>query len=164
MIIGTLLVPIGLFLYGWGAEKQLHWIVPIIGTAILGGAMMIVFVRCTDVIYILRVCTDQCRCLVSRTSWMLIPFMQHQCPPLQRSSALFWGLYCLLLGMQCMMCWVLGGVLRSWGSLLLRASQFRYCFGCMVSVFGLADSPRLSFECGKVGYFVDLLLCSVLIL
>ncbi|KAJ4288985.1 hypothetical protein N0V90_011327 [Kalmusia sp. IMI 367209] len=43
MLIGAILVPTGLFLYGWSAEKKVHWIVPVIGTAILGGAMMIVF-------------------------------------------------------------------------------------------------------------------------
>ncbi|KAJ8123953.1 hypothetical protein ONZ43_g221 [Nemania bipapillata] len=34
--IGAVLIPIGLFLYGWTAEKKVHWIVPIIGTAFGG--------------------------------------------------------------------------------------------------------------------------------
>ncbi|KAI2608019.1 major facilitator superfamily domain-containing protein [Hypoxylon sp. NC1633] len=29
-------VPVGIFWYGWAAEKQTHWIVPIIGTAFFG--------------------------------------------------------------------------------------------------------------------------------
>lgn len=29
-------VPVGIFWYGWAAEKQTHWIVPIIGTSIFG--------------------------------------------------------------------------------------------------------------------------------
>lgn len=29
-------VPIGIFWYGWAAEKQTHWIVPILGTAVFG--------------------------------------------------------------------------------------------------------------------------------
>ncbi|KIW13770.1 hypothetical protein PV08_08961 [Exophiala spinifera] len=29
-------VPIGIFWYGWAAEKQTHWIVPIIGTSLFG--------------------------------------------------------------------------------------------------------------------------------
>lgn len=44
MLIGSILVPVGLFLYGWSAERKVHWIAPVIGTAILGGALMIVFV------------------------------------------------------------------------------------------------------------------------
>jgi MFS family permease len=45
MLVGSILVPISLFLYGWSAENKVHWIAPVIGTAILGAAMMIVFVR-----------------------------------------------------------------------------------------------------------------------
>lgn len=29
-------VPVGIFWYGWAAEKQAHWIVPIIGTSLFG--------------------------------------------------------------------------------------------------------------------------------
>jgi MFS family permease len=36
LFAGTILIPIALFLYGWTAEKKVHWIVPIIATAILG--------------------------------------------------------------------------------------------------------------------------------
>ncbi|KAL1599839.1 hypothetical protein SLS60_007644 [Paraconiothyrium brasiliense] len=43
MLLGGILVPVGLFLYGWSAERKVHWIAPVIGTAILGGAMMITF-------------------------------------------------------------------------------------------------------------------------
>lgn len=36
------LFPIGLFIYGWTAEYKVHWVVPIIGTAICGpGAVVI---------------------------------------------------------------------------------------------------------------------------
>jgi hypothetical protein len=38
LFVGALLAPIGLFLYGWGAEEKVHWIVPIIGSAFLGAA------------------------------------------------------------------------------------------------------------------------------
>ncbi|KAF1968143.1 fluconazole resistance protein [Bimuria novae-zelandiae CBS 107.79] len=43
MMFGFVLVPAGLFLYGWSAEEKLHWMAPVVGTAILGGAMMTVF-------------------------------------------------------------------------------------------------------------------------
>ncbi|XDG08612.1 hypothetical protein ABKA04_008227 [Annulohypoxylon sp. FPYF3050] len=36
MIPGAILIPLGLFVYGWTAEKHAHWIVPDIGIAILG--------------------------------------------------------------------------------------------------------------------------------
>ena len=34
MIVGGMSIPAGLFLYGWTAAYAVHWIVPIIGTAI----------------------------------------------------------------------------------------------------------------------------------
>ncbi|OBT73613.1 hypothetical protein VF21_07311 [Pseudogymnoascus sp. 05NY08] len=43
MCYGAILMPIGLFMYGWAAEKQVHWIVPIIGTGIFGHALVMVF-------------------------------------------------------------------------------------------------------------------------
>lgn len=36
LFVGAFLIPISLFLYGWTADKKVHWIVPIIGTGILG--------------------------------------------------------------------------------------------------------------------------------
>ncbi|PVI06408.1 MFS general substrate transporter, partial [Periconia macrospinosa] len=43
MILGMILIPIGLFLYGWTAEKRVHWIAPLIGTGFLGGGMIVMF-------------------------------------------------------------------------------------------------------------------------
>ncbi|KAJ5331705.1 benomyl/methotrexate resistance protein [Penicillium atrosanguineum] len=36
MVIAGLILPIGLFLYGWTAQYKIHWIVPIIGTGLVG--------------------------------------------------------------------------------------------------------------------------------
>ncbi|RMD43858.1 hypothetical protein DV735_g1188, partial [Chaetothyriales sp. CBS 134920] len=43
LIPGSLLVPIGLFIYGWTAQYGVHWIVPIIGTAFVGMGMLATF-------------------------------------------------------------------------------------------------------------------------
>ncbi|KAN0096123.1 MFS multidrug transporter-like protein [Hyaloscypha variabilis] len=43
MIPGALLVPIGLFIYGWTAEYHTHWIVPNIGAAIFAAGVIIGF-------------------------------------------------------------------------------------------------------------------------
>ncbi|MCJ1381871.1 hypothetical protein MMC17_004983 [Xylographa soralifera] len=40
-----IMIPIGLFLYGWTAEKHVFWFVPILGTAIAGAGIMAYFVR-----------------------------------------------------------------------------------------------------------------------
>ncbi|KAL4732531.1 hypothetical protein ACLX1H_001547 [Fusarium chlamydosporum] len=43
MAAACLIIPAGLFIFGWSAEKKTHWIVPIIGTSFLGVGMIIVF-------------------------------------------------------------------------------------------------------------------------
>jgi MFS family permease len=43
LIPGSLIIPIGLFLYGWSAEKHVHWIVPIIGTLFVGFGLLATF-------------------------------------------------------------------------------------------------------------------------
>jgi MFS family permease len=40
LFVGAFLIPISLFLYGWTADKKVHWIVPIIATGILGMAQL----------------------------------------------------------------------------------------------------------------------------
>ncbi|KAH6645413.1 putative bicyclomycin resistance protein [Truncatella angustata] len=40
---GALMLPVGLFIYGWTAEYKVHWIVPIIGTAIVGAGNIVIF-------------------------------------------------------------------------------------------------------------------------
>lgn len=36
----TITLPAGLIMYGWAAEKHTHWMVPIVGTGIMGFGMM----------------------------------------------------------------------------------------------------------------------------
>ncbi|KIJ30489.1 hypothetical protein M422DRAFT_187149 [Sphaerobolus stellatus SS14] len=44
MFLGSALVPIGLFWYGWSAQAKIHWIMPIFGAGIFCAGMMLVFV------------------------------------------------------------------------------------------------------------------------
>ncbi|EJD47667.1 MFS general substrate transporter [Auricularia subglabra TFB-10046 SS5] len=44
MIIGSIVVPIGLFWYGWSAHYAIHWIMPVIGTGIFGCGVMLTFI------------------------------------------------------------------------------------------------------------------------
>lgn len=43
LIPGSFLIPIGLFWYGWSAEKHTHWIVPILGTMFVGLGLLATF-------------------------------------------------------------------------------------------------------------------------
>lgn len=46
MFPGAVMVPIGLFIYGWSAEYKTHWIVPNIGTMIFAAGNQLVFQNC----------------------------------------------------------------------------------------------------------------------
>ncbi|KXJ96338.1 major facilitator superfamily domain-containing protein, partial [Microdochium bolleyi] len=50
LFIGAFLVPAGLFMYGWTAEVRAHWILPMIGGAIMGFGMMTVYTPSTTYI------------------------------------------------------------------------------------------------------------------
>ncbi|CAM1503517.1 Fc.00g011080.m01.CDS01 [Cosmosporella sp. VM-42] len=41
--IGGVLIPVGLFIYGWTCEYRIHWFVPILGMVIVGAGNMMVF-------------------------------------------------------------------------------------------------------------------------
>ncbi|PKY01364.1 MFS general substrate transporter [Aspergillus campestris IBT 28561] len=42
-VVGAVLVPVGLFIYGWTAQYAVHWIVPIVGTGIFGFGVLLGF-------------------------------------------------------------------------------------------------------------------------
>ncbi|MCJ1281917.1 hypothetical protein MMC26_001240 [Xylographa opegraphella] len=44
MIPGAFFIPIGLFIYGWTAEKQVFWFVPIFGSSLVGLGLLATFV------------------------------------------------------------------------------------------------------------------------
>jgi len=43
-IVGSLLVPICLFWFGWSSRTSVHWIVPIIGSSLFSIAVLLLFV------------------------------------------------------------------------------------------------------------------------
>lgn len=44
LVVSAFVIPIGLFLYGWTAQYETHWIVPIIGTGFIGLGSIAVFI------------------------------------------------------------------------------------------------------------------------
>ena len=47
IVPGGLCTPIGLFIYGWTAQYRVFWLVPIIGTSLIGAGVMAYFVSPT---------------------------------------------------------------------------------------------------------------------
>ncbi|PGH18804.1 hypothetical protein AJ79_00217 [Helicocarpus griseus UAMH5409] len=43
LVVGAILIPSGLFIYGWAAQYRTHWIVPNVGTCILSAGMIVGF-------------------------------------------------------------------------------------------------------------------------
>ncbi|CAI6267797.1 unnamed protein product [Periconia digitata] len=41
MLLGSVVLPIRLLLYGWTAQKHVHWIVPLLGTGFIGFSMIL---------------------------------------------------------------------------------------------------------------------------
>jgi MFS family permease len=41
---GALAFPIGLFMYGWSVEAHVHWMIPLVGTAITGFGSILIFI------------------------------------------------------------------------------------------------------------------------
>ena len=44
MIPGAVFIPIGLFIYGWTADKHIFWFVPLFGTSLVGIGIILIFV------------------------------------------------------------------------------------------------------------------------
>jgi MFS family permease len=53
--VGGLFLPAGLFIFGWTAEYKIHWIAPMIGEALTGVGIMIIFMSTT--LYLIDVYT-----------------------------------------------------------------------------------------------------------
>lgn len=45
---GAFALPAGLFIYGWTADYAVHWIVPIIGTSVMGAGNLLIFMVCPN--------------------------------------------------------------------------------------------------------------------
>ena len=43
MVVGTLCLPTGLLLFGWAAEKHVHWVVADLGLAFIGAGTVLNF-------------------------------------------------------------------------------------------------------------------------
>ena len=47
MILGSILMPLGLFFYGWTLQAHTHWIAPVIGTAVIGFSLFVTMIPTT---------------------------------------------------------------------------------------------------------------------
>lgn len=52
MIPAAMIIPAGFFLYGWTTEYRVHWMAPIIGTALVGIGLIGIFVSFSSLLHI----------------------------------------------------------------------------------------------------------------
>lgn len=123
----AILLPAGFFLYGWTAQIRVHWVVPLIGHALIGFSNLILFMCMQlSVLPLSSISDGLIDCLGGHAKILLfvgISLIHFQCTqrapwppipsfdPLPAPSSLWWGLGCTTSS-----AWA--GVILFWGSLL----------------------------------------------
>lgn len=93
MIFFSPLVPVGFFWYGWSAQAQAHWIIPILGTTLIGFGCM--FVMMPTQIYLVDAFGPQAAASAIAANTMIRTlagaFITLAGPPLYENFGLGWG-------------------------------------------------------------------------
>jgi uncharacterized protein YqgC (DUF456 family) len=90
LIPGSLFIPIGLFWYGWSAEKQLHWIMPIVGTGWMAFGMLASFLPIQT--YLVDAFSEHAASVTaSMTSSIIGAFLPLAGPAMYARLGLGWG-------------------------------------------------------------------------
>jgi hypothetical protein len=145
MMIGAILIPIGLFIYAWTAEKRVHYMAPIVGTALVGAGMMATFV-CILLSISLETWLMCSRCPVKRILLTYTPSTRRQFPLLRQSCDRFWVRSCRLLETACTTLWAWGGELRFSDSLRWLSFPSLLRSGSLGRESGTARLLRWNFE------------------
>ena len=123
----SLTLPLGLVMYGWTSEKHLHWILPMIGTGIMGfgsiGILMSVQTYLVDAYTLHAASVTAASAVLRSLLGALLPLCGLQ---LYDQLGLGWGN--TLLGLLCLVLAPVPWVLHSFGEKMRRSSRFRQEF------------------------------------
>ena len=92
LIPGSMLIPIGLFWYGWSAQEHIHWIMPIIGTCFVGMGLIAAFM--TIQTYMVDAFTKYAASAIAANTVLrsiVGAFLPLAGPPLYAALGLGWG-------------------------------------------------------------------------
>jgi multidrug resistance protein len=109
LIPGSLLIPLGLFWYGWTAEKGAHFIIPILGTMFIGLGLMATFMPITTYLvdaYTIHAASAMAASTVLRS--LAGAFLPLAGPKMYAALGLGWGnsLLAFVALAMCPMTWV----------------------------------------------------------
>lgn len=131
--VGAIFLPAGLFIYGWTAEYKVHWIAPIIGTAVMGVGNLIIFMVSPQLSQCSLTVTNYTyrpsKCISSTAS----PSTQPQPSPPTPSCVPSPVVSFLLLVYPCLTSWAWAGETVCWASSRLLLSLRLGCLSSMVS-------------------------------
>lgn len=71
-LVGSILLPVGLFWFAWTNGKEIHWIVPIMGSAVFAAGLVLVFLS------LMNYLVDSCKWPTPVTAWLMKCFADHE--------------------------------------------------------------------------------------
>lgn len=92
MLLGGITIPIGIFLYEWTSDKDIQFIVPIIGTALISFGMIVTTIPCSTYLvdaFTIHAASVIAAFIVSRN--IMATVLPLAGPPLYSSLGLGWG-------------------------------------------------------------------------
>lgn len=124
LVPGAFLVPAGIILYGWSAQYKAHWLIPVLGTALLGAGLnsilMSIQTYLVDAFPLYEASALAANTVVRSAAGALLPLVG---PDMYRALGLGWG--SSLLGFLAFLFVPLPFVFLQYGERLRLGSRFQ---------------------------------------
>lgn len=155
MILGGILIPVGLFLYGWTAEARVQWMAPIMGTALVGFGLLVTNVPCfTYLVDAYGVHTASAMAATTVVKCLFGALLPLAAPPLYAKLGMGWGnsvlglLHCT--SCRCRCCFI------AMGSRFEPLRNVRLCFDVPTETYNVHERCY-KLDSGEHGYETDYL-------
>ena len=126
LVVGGIIIPVGLFIFGWTIEVRAHWIVPVIATSLIGfgfvAASLASWSYLVDAFGIYAASALAAATVVRNVMAALLPLAG---PPLFSEFGYGWG--SSVLGFVALVFAPLSVLLIRYGESLRHSSKFKHC-------------------------------------
>ena len=127
MMIGAAMIPIGLFWYGWSAEYRIHYVMPIIGTGIVGCGLLATFMPVgTYLVDAFTIYAASAMAANTVLRSLMGAFLPLAGPEMYRSLGLGWGNS--LLAFIAIALWPVSWLFFKYGERIRTSKRFRIEF------------------------------------